>query len=262
MKLSEATSFIENHSRYFIDVYKQFNFTDDSDLRDYLEFILHEPVEWMRGFPGKWKSASLFTKPRAGFHKLLKHGDVITALGDEYATKVHDIIWRAFKDHTDEILATRARVAPSVLDQMMEETTSLSDSEEPPVPTKNPNTSQPFLFVNDSHSDDGDIYGENLDGYGDADSFHSLKKPRNTISAIGVAGPTAPTAPAAPTATNAATENSVLQRKYSVLLTSFKALVLPSPSPSPLHLLSHEPDTEIHRLRKALSILLDEFNRV
>jgi len=221
----------------------------------------------MRGFPGKWKSASLFTKPRAGFHKLLKHSDVITALGDEYATKVHDIIWRAFKDHTDEILATRARVAPSVLDQMMEETASLSDSEEPPVPTKNPNTSQPFLFVNDSHIDDGDIDGENLDGYGDADSFHSLKKPRNTISAIGVvaapaapAAPTAPAAPAAPTAPAPTAENSVLQRKYSVLLTSFKALVLPSPSP--LHLLSHEPDTEIHRLRKALSILLDEFNRV
>lgn len=227
MKLSEATKFIENHSRYFIDVYKQFNFNDDSDLYDYLEFIIHEPIEWMRGFPGKWKSASLFTKPRAGFHKLLKHSDVIAALGDEYASKVHDIIWRAFKDHTDEILAARARLAPNILDQMIEETESLSDDEPPPVPNKNPNTSQPFLFV--------DAVAEAENGVDDdMDSFHSLKKSR-------------------PLPVSSQTESS-LQRKYSVLLTAFQALVLPHDTAAG--------DSELYRLRKACSILLDEFNRV
>lgn len=107
MKISDASFLLEGLSRYFTDVYKAFEYTDGADLRDYLEFVIHEPTEWMRGFPAKWKSAATFYRPRAAFHKLLKHSAVIAELGAEYCDTVDGILWRAFKEDGPKILEKR-----------------------------------------------------------------------------------------------------------------------------------------------------------
>jgi hypothetical protein len=108
MNLTEATALLGDiHGRVFAEVYKHYNYKDDATLRDYLDFVVHEPREWMRGFPASWKSASMFGKPRAAFHKLLKDARVGSALGEAYVTSIHDTIWRAFKEHTESVLAER-----------------------------------------------------------------------------------------------------------------------------------------------------------
>ena len=107
MKISDAALLLEGLSRYFTDVYKAFDYADGADLRDYLEFVIHEPAEWMRGFPAKWKSAATFYRPRAAFHKLLKHSAVIAELGAEYCDTVDGILWRAFKEDGPKILEKR-----------------------------------------------------------------------------------------------------------------------------------------------------------
>jgi hypothetical protein len=107
MKLSEASILCEGNNRAFAEVYKLFNFKDEDDLRAYTDFVMHEPVEWMRGFPAAWKSVTMFSKPRAAFHRLLKQTSVLEELGESYCEQVHSVVWNAFKEHMNAILEKR-----------------------------------------------------------------------------------------------------------------------------------------------------------
>jgi hypothetical protein len=104
MKLSDATTLA---SPAFKEVYRLFNFNDDDELKDYCDFVLHEPVEWMRGFPASWKSTTMFSKPRAAFHKLMKSDAVVQDLGAAYCENVHNVVWKSFKEHMTAILEKR-----------------------------------------------------------------------------------------------------------------------------------------------------------
>lgn len=108
MKLSDAAQLCEANTRAFSEVYKIYNYKDEDNLRAYCDFVTHEPVEWMRGFPAAWKSVGLFSKPRAAFHRLLRASAVVEELGAEYCENVHTVIWNAFKGHMDAILEKRA----------------------------------------------------------------------------------------------------------------------------------------------------------
>ena len=108
MKLSEATPLLGGQARYFTEVYKLFRYTDDQSLKDYLDFIVHEPVEWLKGFPTKYTSKNSFSRPKTAVLKLLKETAVIAALGEEYTIGIHDAIWSTFKRHSDEIVKKRA----------------------------------------------------------------------------------------------------------------------------------------------------------
>lgn len=112
MKLAEAAQLCEGTSRPFAEVYKLYNFKDEDDLRAYCDFVIHEPVEWMRGFPAAWKSPSMFSKPRAAFHRLMKLPAVSDSLGADYCENVHDVVWNAFKAHMTTILEKRCGVLP------------------------------------------------------------------------------------------------------------------------------------------------------
>ncbi len=113
MKLAEAAELCDANGRAFAEVYKIYNFKDDDDLRGYCEFVIHEPAEWMRGFPAKWVSAGSFGRLRAAFHKLTKHSTIVAALGPEFCHRVHEVVWDAFKTHMDGILEKRAGKPPT-----------------------------------------------------------------------------------------------------------------------------------------------------
>jgi hypothetical protein len=153
MKLSDAAALCEGNSRAFAEVYKVYNYKDEDDLRAYCDFVVHEPVEWMRGFPAAWKSTGLFSKPRAAFHRLLKQSAVVEELGAEYCENVHSVVWGAFKTHMDAILEKRNKTVKSDSGPLLEvvETESVASAAEststgvtaesldveviPPVPT-------------------------------------------------------------------------------------------------------------------------------
>lgn len=107
MNLSDATGLLGNQARYFSDVYKLFDFKDTQNLKDYLDFIVHEPIEWMKGFPARLTQKGSFSRPKASIIKLLKHTNVIQVLGKEYTQNVYDIVWNTFKKHVDTILTAR-----------------------------------------------------------------------------------------------------------------------------------------------------------
>lgn len=112
MKLIDAYNLLvedgiaDNH-RYFAELYKLYGFTDDKLLKEYLDFIDHEPVAWMRGFPSKLTTRLAFAKPKTAIIKLLKKQSVIQALGADYIAHIHDKVWSTFKNNVDAIMATR-----------------------------------------------------------------------------------------------------------------------------------------------------------
>jgi hypothetical protein len=120
MNLSQATTLLGPQARYFSEVYKLFRYTDDQLLKAYLDFIVHEPVEWLKGFPTKYTSKNSFSRPKTAVLKLLKEPSVIAALGEEYTTGIHDTIWTTFKKHSDAIVEGRTKtstVEPPTLEE-------------------------------------------------------------------------------------------------------------------------------------------------
>lgn len=112
MKLIDAYNLLvedgitDNH-RYFAEVYKLYGFTDEKSLKEYLDFIDHEPVAWMRGFPAKLATRLAFAKPKTAIIKLLKKQSVVQALGADYITRIHDKVWSTFKNNVDSLMVTR-----------------------------------------------------------------------------------------------------------------------------------------------------------
>jgi hypothetical protein len=148
MLLSESVQLLGDQGKYFSDVYKLYEYRDDQLLKDYLDFVIHEPLEWMRGFPVKFVNKVSFSKPKTALIKLLKQSDVIDALGQAYVRRVHDIVWSTFKKHSEEIIAKRQNsVAVSVLDQL----------------------------------DSGSVYSEPQLHVEDVVSVHSVRKPRESV---------------------------------------------------------------------------------
>lgn len=116
MKLSDATLLLESHGRDFSEIYKLYNFKDDADLKDYLDFIVHEPVEWMKGFPARWVTKGSFGRPKTALVKLLKLDKVREEYSESYTQRIYDCVWSTFKKHADDILSHRMQTNKIVPD--------------------------------------------------------------------------------------------------------------------------------------------------
>jgi len=98
MKLFESYELLDGQKRSFSDVAKHYNWKDDSELKDYLDFVLHEPVQWMIGYPASYAlHGPGFAKPKTALVKLLKNDAVKADLGEEYTKKVRDAVWDTYK---------------------------------------------------------------------------------------------------------------------------------------------------------------------
>lgn len=122
MNLTDASLLLGENSRYFSEVYKNFSFKDEQTLKDYLDFIVHEPVEWLKGFPAKLKTKNTFSRPKTILVKLLKTDEIVKMYGQEYINTVYNSVWNAFKKNVDTILAQRNKKhVANVVEQMNEE---------------------------------------------------------------------------------------------------------------------------------------------
>lgn len=130
MDLKRATELLDAKAqgRYFTEPYKLFGFTEETQLKDYLDFVIHEPVEWFKGLPGKLITRGSFAKPKTALINLLKEDDVKAILDAEYIEKVHDIVWKTFKSHSDAIIEKRiasknhaGNTGTTVVEQIMAE---------------------------------------------------------------------------------------------------------------------------------------------
>jgi hypothetical protein len=98
---------VSDHYRYFMDTYRVHDFKEESLLKEYIDFIIHEPLLWLQLFPAKLKSKPAFSKPKTAVLKLLRDSKVIEGLGAEYCDKAHELIDKTYKLHHTEIVAKR-----------------------------------------------------------------------------------------------------------------------------------------------------------
>lgn len=179
MNLGEACILLGAQGRVFAEIYKLYGFKDDRSLKDYLDFVIHEPVEWLKGFPSKWDTRASFGRPKTALIKLLKEESVYRALGPDYISHVHDIVWSTFKKHADSILAKRG-AAP---------VTTAADQEEmedlPPTPTIAAAAQKPMLQNTILAQLEASSVIE------DAESVHSVRGPRRVRALAAAAGPAA-----------------------------------------------------------------------
>ena len=130
MNIGQATALLGSNSKYFSDIAHLYNYKDDMALKIYLDFVTHEPKEWMRGFPASYTSKSSFGKPKTAIVKLCKHVQVKAALGEEYIEGVHKTIWKAYKQHSDEIFEERTKKLNGVAKKPINEMLNYEDDEE------------------------------------------------------------------------------------------------------------------------------------
>jgi hypothetical protein len=98
---------VSDHYRYFIDTYRVFDFKEETLLKEYIDFIIHEPLVWLQSFPVKLKSKPAFSKPKTALLKLLKDTKITDLLGVEYCNKAHDLIDKTYKQHHHDIISKR-----------------------------------------------------------------------------------------------------------------------------------------------------------
>jgi hypothetical protein len=108
LNLGKAAELLGDQARNFSEVYKLYGFGDTQPLSDYADFFLHEPVAWFEGLPGSLKSKASFAKPKTAFSKLVKHSDVIAALGEEACAHLHAVLWDTYKHEADRIVTQRS----------------------------------------------------------------------------------------------------------------------------------------------------------
>jgi hypothetical protein len=130
MNIGQATALLGSNSKYFSDIAHLYNYKDDMALKIYLDFVTHEPKEWMRGFPASYTSKSSFGKPKTAIVKLCKLTEVKEALGEEYIEGVHKTIWKAYKQHSDEIFEERTKKLNGVAKKPIDEMLNYEEDEE------------------------------------------------------------------------------------------------------------------------------------
>jgi hypothetical protein len=153
MKLIDAYNLlvedgIADNQRYFAELYKHFQFKDTDKLKDYLDFILQEPVQWIHGFPTKLTTKTSFSKPKTAVIKLLKKEAVHHDVGRPFAEKVHDTIWKTYKKEWEGVLKMRERIRPvrSINEQF--DTESIDEQPLPPLRSvANSVKSEPVLTI-------------------------------------------------------------------------------------------------------------------
>ncbi len=112
MKLKDAYALLHeagnaDHHRNFAMIFKHYKFDEEGDLKEYLDFVESETLEWFKGFPAGFLTKEQLGKPKTALIKLLKLADVKTALGEEYVAKVHKTVWDTFKQNAESIAAER-----------------------------------------------------------------------------------------------------------------------------------------------------------
>ena len=112
---------VSDHYRYFIDTYRVHDYKEETRLKDYIDYISHEPLLWLQSFPAKLKSKPAFSKPKTAILKLLKDSKVVEQLGAEYCDKAHDLIDHTYKQHGNEIVAKRMGIDSVVVTKEEEE---------------------------------------------------------------------------------------------------------------------------------------------
>jgi hypothetical protein len=86
-----------NAARNFMEVAAIYKYGETDLFVDYVDFVMHEPHEWLRNFPKKWTVDIEYNRVRGGFRKILKTQSIIDILGKDKCTNASRMLLDVFK---------------------------------------------------------------------------------------------------------------------------------------------------------------------
>lgn len=93
------------------NIIKTFNFPCTGLLKDYLNMIKHDPLEWFNMFPKEYASTEALAKPKTALlHWLEKNERVRTELGASFCDDLAQTIHNVWKSNKDSLVAERKRL--------------------------------------------------------------------------------------------------------------------------------------------------------
>lgn len=105
----------ENH-KYFKDQIGHFKIDSQSALKDYLDTINTNTLEWLRTLPENVKGKSTFHKYKAPIYELLMNTSIKEAYGEVFCATLTKQIRNVFKDNIDNIIQERKQTNNIVID--------------------------------------------------------------------------------------------------------------------------------------------------
>lgn len=96
----------DNHKNFKKQIY-HYQVELTSPLKDYLDFIDIDVLEWLNTSPENYKAESTFYAFRSPVITLLKHKDVIAEYGEQYCTSLAKNISLVFSQNIDSIIKAR-----------------------------------------------------------------------------------------------------------------------------------------------------------
>lgn len=96
-----------DNQNYFKNIYKHYGKSNESPLKDYLEFIKSGMHEWFMLLPNYIAAKTTFSKPKTAIISVLKNVDVVKSLGKEYCEDFIASISNFYKTKGDEIFDLR-----------------------------------------------------------------------------------------------------------------------------------------------------------
>lgn len=96
-----------DNQNYFKNIYKHYGKSNESPLKDYLEFIKSGMYNWFMLLPNYIVAKTTFSKPKTAIISVLKNVNVVKYLGKEYCEDFIKSISNFYKTKGDEILNLR-----------------------------------------------------------------------------------------------------------------------------------------------------------
>jgi len=112
MDIQETYTFIENNfTQKNLKTFKKqialFKVEPTDKLKEYLDFILNDPVHWLSSFPDDLTCKSAFHQYKEPIYKLLKDAKLHEDYGENYCVNLMNTIKQAFKINCQDIIDNR-----------------------------------------------------------------------------------------------------------------------------------------------------------
>lgn len=101
MNLKEAFLLLGSQGRCLLEIAKHYHFKEENDIKDFIEFVKHDPNEWFSGFPSRFRGEKS-SVVKTAFVKLMKNTQLKEVVGPELCDETRSAVWNTYKqrDHT------------------------------------------------------------------------------------------------------------------------------------------------------------------
>jgi len=111
MDIQQAINLLsgENH-KFFKEQVSYFEIDITTPLKEYLDIIDNDVLEWFKSAPKQYTKESTFFKFKSPLHTLLQHKDVVEQYGHTYCNTLSNKITNVFSKHKKDIVKNDKKI--------------------------------------------------------------------------------------------------------------------------------------------------------